>query len=162
MATKLDPLRKELVFQLNGGNAHAPLEKVIEKFAPRFRGVVPEGLPYSSWQLLEHIRLAQVDMLEFCTNPDYKALKWPDEYWPKSAEPPNARAWENSIRQIQSDRTKFVKLISNPKADLFAPFPWGDGQTLFHEACLIIDHNAYHFGEIVTVRRILGIWRSGK
>jgi hypothetical protein len=158
MPPKLDPLRKELVFQLNGGHAHVPLEKVVQTFPIKFRGVVPKGLPYSSWQLLEHIRLALRDMLDFCTDPNYQAPKWPDDYWPKSPEPPNARAWEASVRKIQSDRTKFVKLVSNPKSDLFAPIPWGDGQTLFHEACLIIDHNSYHLGEMVTVRRILGIW----
>ena len=158
MAAKLDPLRKELVFQLNGGNAHAALEKVVEKFPTKQQCIVPEGLPYSAWQLLEHVRLAQADMLEFCTNKDYEEKKWPDDYWPKSAEPPNARAWETCVRKIKADREQFIKLISNPKADLFAPLPWGKGQTLFHEACLIIDHNSYHLGEIVTVRRLLGNW----
>ena len=158
MATRLDPLRKELIAQLNGGNAHAPLEKVVEKFPPRDQGIVLEGLPYSAWQLLEHIRLAQADMLEFCTSKDYEEKKWPDDYWPKAPEPPNARAWDTSVRTIKADREKFIKLISNPKADLFAPLAWGNGQTLFHEACLIIDHNSYHLGEIVTVRRLQGNW----
>jgi len=158
MPARPDPLRKELVFQLNGGNAHAPLQKVIADFPAKFRGEKPNGLPYSAWQLLEHIRLAQADMLEFCTSAKYKEKKWPDDYWPKSPNPPNARAWNAAVKAIHSDRTQFIKLISDPKADLFARFPWGDGQTLFHEACLIIDHNAYHLGEIVTVRRILGIW----
>ena len=162
MAAKLDPLRKELIFQLNGGHAHAPLEKVVAKFPSRFQGTVPEGLPYSSWQLLEHIRLAQVDMLEFCTSKSYKEKKWPDDYWPKSPKPPSARAWDASMRNIKRDRAQFIKLISNPKADLFAPLPWGDGQTLFHEACLISDHNSYHLGELVTVRRLLGAWPSGQ
>lgn len=160
MAAKLDPLRKELVFQLNGGNAHASLKKATDKFPAPQQGIVPAGLPYSAWQLLEHMRLAQADMLEFCTNSKYKEKKWPDDYWPKSPQPPNARAWNASVKAIQADREKFIQLISNPKGDLFAPLPWGDGQTLFHEACLIIDHNAYHIGEIVTVRRILGIWDS--
>lgn len=158
MASQLDPLRKELVFQLNGGKAHVPLEKVVEKFAPKLQGIVPDGLPYSGWQLLEHIRLAQADMLEFCTSKHYKEKKWPEDYWPKSPDPPNARAWDASVRKIKADREQFINLISNPKTDLFAPLAWGDGQTLFHEACLIIDHNAYHLGEIVTVRRLLGNW----
>ena len=158
MPTKLDPLRKELIAQLNGGNAHVPLEKVVEKFPLKHQGIVLEGLPYSAWQLLEHIRLAQADMLEFCTSKDYQEKKWPDDYWPKSPEPPNARAWEVSVRKIKADREQFIKLISNPKADLFAPLPWGNGQTLLHEACLIIDHNSYHLGEIVTVRRLQGNW----
>jgi hypothetical protein len=155
---KLDPLRKELVLQLNGGNAHASLDKVTAKFPARLQGVVPEGLPYSAWQLLEHIRLAQADMLEFCLSKDYREKKWPDEYWPESAAPPSARAWDTSLRRIKSDLAEFIKLISNPKADLFVPLPWGEGQTLFHEACLIFDHNAYHLGEMVTVRRLLGAW----
>jgi len=158
MASKLDPLRKELIFQLNGGHAHAPLEKIVEKFPAKQQGIVPEGLPYSAWQLLEHIRLAQLDMLEFCTSKDYREKKWPEDYWPKSPEPPNSRAWDSSVRNIKTDREQFIKLISNPKADLFAPLAWGNGQTLFHETCLIIDHNAYHLGEIVTVRRLLGNW----
>ena len=162
MPAKLDPVRKELMFQLNGGNAHVPFEKVVADFPAKYRGVVPEGLPYSSWQLLEHLRMAQADMLEFCTSRKYKEKKWPDDYWPKSPAPPDTRSWERSIRSVKTDRAAFIKLISDPDADLFAPIPWGDGQTLFHEACLIIDHNAYHLGEMVTVRRLLGMWPSQK
>ena len=160
MAAKLDPLRKELVFQLNGGHAHAPLKQVVAKMPAKLQSVVPAGLPYSSWQLLEHMRLALADMLEFCTNPKYKPLKWPQDYWPKSPAPRDGKAWAASVRQIERDLGAFVKLISDPKADLFAPFPWGDGQTLFHEACLIIDHNSYHLGEMVAVRRVLGAWEG--
>src|ERR1700760_433215 len=141
MAKKLDPVRKELIFQLNGGHAHAPLEQVVKGVPPKQQGVVPDELPYSLWQLLEHLRLAQADMVEFCTSAKYREKKWPDDYWPKSPKPPNGRAWNDSVRQIKADRAKFIKLISNPKADLFEPLPWGDGQTLFHEACLIVDHN---------------------
>jgi hypothetical protein len=162
MPAKLDPLRKELVFQINGGNAHVPFEKAVAGFPAKFRGVVPEGLPYSSWQLLEHIRIAQADMLEFCSSSKYKEKKWPDDYWPKSPAPPDARSWEGSIRSIKNDRAAFIKLISDPNVDLFRPLPWGSGQTLFHEACLIIDHNSYHLGEIVTVRHLLGVWPSQK
>ena len=158
MTARLDPLRKELAFQLNGGNAHASLEKVVANFPARHQGTTPPGLPFSAWQLLEHIRLAQADMLEFCTNSKYREKRWPDDYWPKSPAPPNAKEWSASIKAIQSDRKKFIELLSDPKADLFTPFSWGDGQTLFHEACLIIDHNSYHLGEIVTLRRLLGIW----
>lgn len=162
MPPKLDPLRKELVFQLNGGHAHAPFEKVVGKFPAKSQGVVPHGLPYSAWQLLEHIRLAQADMLEFCSSGDYREKKWPDDYWPESATPPDVRAWDTSVKKIKADRSKFIKLISDPKTDLFASIPWGGGQTVFHETCLIIDHNSYHLGEIVTVRRLLGAWPSPK
>jgi hypothetical protein len=160
MAAKSDRLRDELIIQLNDGNAHASLEKVVAAFPSKLQGVVPDGLPYSAWQLLEHIRIAQEDMLEFCTNPKYKPRKWPESYWPKAPAPPNARAWQASIKQIQNDRKQFAKLLSSPKLDLFEPFAWGDGQTLFHEACLIIDHNSYHLGELVALRRILGIWNA--
>ena len=158
MRSKLDPLRKELVFQLNGGNAHAPLEKVVAGMALKLQGTVPDGLPYSAWQLLEHLRISQADMLEFCNSKNYREKKWPDDYWPKNSAPPNSRAWSGSVRQIEADREQFIRLISNAKVDLFVPIAWGQGQTLFHEACLIIDHNAYHLGEIVTVRRLLGAW----
>jgi hypothetical protein len=158
MAHDWDKLRTELIFQLNGGNAHASLEKVVANFPYELQGSVPNGLPYSAWQLLEHLRIAQAEMLEFCTNPKYKDVKWPNAYWPESPKPSQAKSWEASVKQIQSDRTRFVNLISDTTSDLFAPFAWGDGQTLFHEACLIIDHNSYHLGEIVTLRRLLGAW----
>jgi len=162
MSLKVDPLRKELVFQLNGGNAHAPLEKVASKFPTKLQGVVPEGLPYSAWQLLEHLRIAQEDIVEFCTSKSYREKKWPDDYWPREVVPPDGRAWNASLRQIHASREQFIKLISNPKADLFAPLAWGHGQTLFKEACLIVDHNSYHLGEMVTVRRVLGDWPPKK
>src|SRR3954454_9192097 len=142
MSEELNQIRQELVFQLSGGNAHAKLEEILSDFALHLRGVVPEGLPYSAWQLLEHIRIAQEDMLNFSSNHEgtYKALSWPDDYWPKSPKPPSEHAWEQSARQIHADRAKFIHLISDPNSSLVKPFPWGDGQTLFHEACLIIDH----------------------
>lgn len=162
MPQKLDPLRKEIVFQLNGGNAHAPLEKVVENFPVKLRGEVPEGLPYSAWQLLEHLRIAQADIVEFCIGKNYREKKWPEDYWPKDAAPRRASDWDESVSSIDEDRRQFIKLISASKIDLFAPLPSGTGQTLFHEACLIIDHNAYHLGEIVTLRRLLGAWPPGK
>jgi hypothetical protein len=156
----MDALVKELTLQLRGGHAHAPLDQVVKGFPFEKQGTVPEGLPYSGWQLLEHIRLAVEDMVEFSANQDghYKEKKWPEDYWPKSAQPPSKGAWEKSVKQIKGEIEKFVELISDPKTDLFKPLPWGDGQTLFKEACQIVDHNAYHLGELVTVRRILGVW----
>jgi hypothetical protein len=153
-----DKIRKEVVFQLEGGHAHASFDDALGNFPSEKRGVAPEGLPHSAWQQLEHIRIAQADMLEFCTNPNYKELTWPDDYWPKSSEPPNDSAWDSSIQQYKSDLKKFMALISDPKKDLTAAFPWGTGQTLFHEACLIIDHTSYHLGEIVFLRRLLKAW----
>lgn len=162
MPASLNPLVTELIFQLNGGNAHAPLENVATDMPAKLQGVVPKGLPYSAWQLLEHLRIAQADIVEFCWNRNYREKKWPDDYWPKDAAPPSSRAWNAGFRQILADRKEFIELISNPKADLFAPLAWGQGQTLFGETCLIIDHNAYHLGEIVSVRRLLGAWPPRK
>jgi hypothetical protein len=155
----MDAIRNELAFQLRGGNAHASFEKAVEGFQTAKQGMVPEGMPYSGWQLLEHIRIAQADMLEFCTNPNYKAPKWPDDYWPKSPEPPDGKAWNRSVKAVGEDLEAFIKLILDPKNDLNKKIPWGDGQTLFHEACLILDHNSYHVGELVALRRVLGVWK---
>jgi hypothetical protein len=154
----MDAIRKELAFQLRGGNAHVPFDKAVAGLPAEKRGVAPPGMPYSAWQLLEHIRIAQADMLEFCTNPKYKAHHWPEDYWPKSPEPPDAKAWDRSVKQVKADLEAFIKLILDAKRDLNAKIPWGDGQTLFHEACLILDHNSYHLGELVAVRRALGAW----
>lgn len=160
MTTQDDKLRKELIFQLKGGNAHAKFDDVLRNFPEMLRGTAPEGLPYSAWQLLEHIRIAQDDILRFCKNADgsYKEMKWPDDYWPKGPAPMSANAWAESIKRYHRDLDEFVELISNPKADLFEPFEWGDGQTLLREAMNLVDHAAYHLGEIVAVRRILNSW----
>ena len=115
------------------------------------------------WQILEHIRLTQRDILDFSSNTDgsYKELKWPEEYWPKSAEPKNEEAWEHSIAQIREDRKTFEKLLkSADDAELVAPFTWGDGQNLLREALLLADHDAYHLGELVVVRRLVGAWKK--
>ena len=157
----LNELRKQLIALLQGGNAHATLDEVVANFPADQRGVTPEGLPYSAWQLLEHIRIAQHDILHFSTNHDgkYQSPKWPEAYWPTSPEPPDAKAWDHSISQIKADLKAFEALLQNEKNDLEAPFAWGDGQNLLREALLIADHNAYHLGEIVALRRVLGVWQ---
>jgi len=161
MPDAMQRVRTEIVAQLNGGNAHATLEQVVADFPAQSRGAVPEGLPYSAWQLLEHIRLAQEDILKFVVNDGggYIAPNWPDDYWPKAAAPPSEKAWQESIRRIEADRKRFAEVVENPNSDLLKPFPWGDGQTLLHEAFLIVDHTAYHLGEIVAIRRMLGVWK---
>ena len=151
-------LRKELVNLLTKAQAHASLEDVARGFPAKLRGVVPEGLPYSAWQLLDHIRLAQHDILKFSTDPKYKSPKWPEGYWAKKPAPPNAAAWAAALKQISADRRAFVNLLRT--GDLFMPFPWGDGQNLLREALLIADHNAYHAGELLVVRRLLGAWKK--
>lgn len=155
-------LRKELKALLDGGQAHATFEAAVKGFPAKLRGVTPEGLPYSAWQILEHIRIAQRDILDFCRNTDgsYKERTWPEAYWPESAEPPSGDAWEHSIAQVREDRKAFEKLLASADdAALVTPFAWGDGQTLLREALLIADHDAYHVGELIVVRRLLGAWK---
>jgi len=155
-----DELHKQLLALLKGGNAHASFDEAIKDFPAEKRGVKPAGLPYSAWQLLEHIRIAQHDIVRFSKNTDgrYHSPKWPEGYWPKDPDPPGPRAWDESIQHIKADQKEFEDLLKD--GDLKKPFPWGDGQNLLREALLIADHNAYHVGEIVALRRILGIWRS--
>jgi DinB superfamily len=156
-------LRKQLQALLDGGQAHATFDQAVKDFPAKLRGVVPEGLPYSGWQILEHLRLAQKDILEFSDNADgsYTEKKWPDEYWPRAAAPKDDAAWEKSIAQIRADRKAFEKLLkSADDAELIKPFAWGDGQNLLRQALLLADHDAYHLGELVVVRRLVGAWKK--
>jgi len=156
-------LRIQLKALLDGGQAHASFDQAVKNMPAKLQGVVPKGLPYSAWQLLEHIRLAQRDILDFSRNQDgsYRELKWPDEYWPQNPEPPNAQAWNKSIEQIRDDRKTFEKLIDSlDDPNLIEPFPWGKGQNILREALLIADHEAYHVGELVMLRRLLAAWKS--
>jgi len=155
-------LRKQLVALLEGGQAHAKFDDAVKDFPVELRGVVPEGLPYSAWQLLEHIRIAQKDILDFSAPPTggYHGLKWPEAYWPKESGPPSTEAWDRSVASVKSDREKFKKLIERPEADLAKPFLWGTGQNLLREALLVADHAAYHVGEIILLRRLLGAWQN--
>ena len=160
--SELDEIRKQLIALLNGGQAHADFETAIKDFPADRRGKVPEGLPYSAWQLLEHMRIAQRDILDFSAPPagGYQSIQWPDDYWPRSVEPPTTHAWGESVAAIRRDREKFEALLTHPESNLFKPFSWGDGQNLFREALLIADHAAYHLGELIVLRRLLGAWRS--
>jgi hypothetical protein len=155
-------LRKQLVALLEGGQAHAKFEDAVKDFPVELRGVVPDGLPYSAWQLLEHIRIAQKDILDFSAPPTggYHGLKWPEAYWPKEAVPPSPEAWDRAVASVKGDREKFKKLLERPEADLAKPFLWGTGQNLLREALLIADHGAYHVGEMILVRRLLGAWNK--
>lgn len=159
---KLDPLLKQLLAMLRGGQAHVELESAVRDFPPGDRGRVPDALPYSAWQILEHLRITQRDILDFSAPPTggYHGLAWPDDYWPKSPVPPTANDWDRTLASIRSDREKFEALLTRPNVDLYKPFLWGSGQNLLREALLIADHNAYHLGELVVVRRLLGNWKS--
>lgn len=151
-------LRELLARQLAWEDAHVGFERALEGLSPELRAAVPAGLPYSAWQLLEHLRLAQHDILDFCVNPGYEEMEWPADYWPKAAAPPSARAWDASVRAYLEDRAAFQELARDPAVDLFARIPHGKGQTILRELLLAADHAAYHVGEIVAVRRALGAW----
>ena len=156
-------LRKQLKALLDGGQAHATFDQAVADFPAELRGVVPEGLPYSGWQILEHMRITQKDILDFSDNADgkYKELKWPEGYWPKSTAPKDEAEWEHSIAEIRADRKTFEKLLQHADdAQLLKPFAWGDGQSLLREVLLLADHDAYHLGEMIVVRRLVGAWKK--
>lgn len=152
--------RKHITDLLTKGNAHATLDDALKDLPADLRGVVPDGLPYSIWQLTEHIRIAQWDILEFTKDQKHRSPKWPDEYWPKEAEPANDAAWERTTGQIKSDLKEFIAILNDPNNSLYDPLPEGDGQTLLREALLIADHTAYHTSEIIMIRRLLGAWKK--
>jgi len=154
----IDALRTHLKRLLSWGDAHADLDAAVADLPPNVRGVTPPGLPYSPWQLLEHIRLTQADILAFCERPDYHEPHWPDEYWPRAAAPPDAKAWDASIAAFHRDRAALERMIADPACDLFAKVPAGTGQTFLREFLLVADHTAYHVGQLVAVRRLLGQW----
>jgi len=150
-------VREQIAAMLAWQDAHVGFDKAIAGIPVEGRGKRPPGLPYSAWQLLEHMRIAQRDILEFCRNPEYQELNWPDDYWPHSPEPPDAGAWEESLRQFRDDRAAIQK-IATDTGDLVAKIPHGSGQTYLREVLLVADHNAYHVGELVLLRRLLGNW----
>lgn len=154
-------LRQHVVNFLAGKGAHVDFSEAIADVGTKFRGKRPRGAPHSLWELVEHIRIAQWDILEFLRDPKHVSPEWPEGYWPKAAVPPNAAAWDASIKTIEQDRQAMKKLVLNPKTDLLARISHGNGQTILREALLVADHMAYHVGEIVIVRRVLGIWKKG-
>lgn len=147
-----------LISLLNKGNAHISLDKALKDIPFEILGNKPEGVPYSIWQLTEHIRIAQEDILNFSKDSQYQSPNWPDDYWPKEVKPPSEEAWENCITQIKRDRKSFITLLQNSADNLFTPFEYGDGQTLLREALVLADHQSYHTGEIIILRRILKNW----
>jgi hypothetical protein len=152
-------LRQHLVKLLKGGEAHATFEEAVAHMATEAAGKVPTGAEHSPWQELEHLRIAQWDILEFAISAKHKSPKWPDEYWPKSPEPPNEKAWKKSVAAFEKDRERFIDLVNNNSIDLYAKIPHGDGQTILRQAMLTADHSAYHVGQLVLLRRLLGAWK---
>jgi len=153
-------LREHLLYLLQGGGAHAKFDDVIADMPEELRGVTPQGLPHTAWMLLEHLRLAQWDILEFSRNARHESPDWPQGYWPQSAAPASAAAWDKSIQRFRKDLQAMQDLVADPKTDLYARIPWGDGQTILREALLVADHNAYHLGQLVDLRRLLGAWKN--
>ena len=155
-----DPLRAQLVRLLDWEEAHVGFDKAIDGIPPNQRGSHIAGFEHTPWQLLEHMRVAQKDLLDFCVNSKYAhALKWPEDYWPQSPAPPRAAAWNESVANLKADREKLKQLVRDAHVDLFATVPTGQGkQTYLRAILLVADHNAYHLGQLVAVRRALGIW----
>jgi len=161
--TKPNPdqsLRDHLIYVLKGEGAHPKFEDAVDDFPAELRGKKVPNFPHTAWMLLEHLRIAQWDILEFSHNAKHKSPGWPSGYWPKEEAPPSTSAWTNSIRTFEKDMKAMQSLVADPKSDLYAPFPWGEGQTLLREALLVADHNAYHVGQLVALRRLLGVWKD--
>jgi uncharacterized damage-inducible protein DinB len=153
-------LRAQLVKLLDFEEAHVGFDRAVKGIPPRMRGKVPANGEHSLWELLEHLRIAQADILDFCRTAKYKEKKWPDDYWPASAAPCSASAWTKAIADYRRDRKAFQRLAANTRFDLLATIPHGTGQTYLREILLAADHAAYHIGQIVAVRKQLGIWAS--
>lgn len=153
-------LRDHLLYLLRGGGAHLDFDAAIAHLPVDLRGAKLAGLPHTPWRLLEHMRIAQWDILEFSRNPKHVSPKFPDGYWPQGDAPPDADAWDRSIASFRADLRAMQDLVADPATDLFAPIPHGQGQTILREVLLVADHNAYHLGQLVTIRRLLGAWPS--
>jgi hypothetical protein len=151
-------LREHLVYLLKGGGAHVHFIDAVEGFPEAKRGTFIAGLPHTGWQLLEHSRIAQWDILEFSRNPKHVSPGFPEGYWPKTPGPADEAAWAKSVETFQRDLQEMIALVKNPRTDLYAKIPYGDGQTILREALLVADHNAYHLGQLVDLRRALGAW----
>ena len=151
-------LREQLARLLEWKEAHAGFDRAVDGVPFDRQGTVPAGFDHSAWQLLEHIRLAQEDILDFCVNADYQEKPWPDAYWPRDPHPPDATAWERSVAACRAERARMQALARDPDIDLFAKIPHGSGQTYIREILLVADHGSYHVGQLVAVRRALGAW----
>jgi DinB superfamily len=151
-----DAFRKELISSLTEEHAHAGFEAAVKGFPAELRGVRPHGLPYSAYELVEHLRIAQWDIIEYALNPKHKSPEFPEGYWPKSPQPPDAKAWDKSIAAFRADREKLVGALE--KQDLFEPIPHASNQSLAAKTILVVDHNSYHLGQLVLLRRLLNAW----
>lgn len=151
-------IRKEVTQLIKKGHAHCTFEESVENLSLKNAGEKPNDLPYSIWKLVEHLRITQWDILEFSKYPNHQSPNWPDDYWPNEDYPADQATWEKSLQLIVHNRNEFIALLNNAAKDLYEPFPYGDGQNLLREALLIADHNSYHIGQIVVIRRLLNDW----
>lgn len=154
-------LRAQLADLLEWRSAHVDFDAATRDLPAELRGARPAGLPHSPWQLLEHMRRAQRDILDFCRDPEYVEPKWPEDYWPDRPDPPDPGAWDASVTAFRADLAAVKSLATDPGVDLFAVVPNGDDQTFLREILLVADHNAYHLGQLVMLRRLLGAWDTG-
>lgn len=148
-------LRNQLLDAIRGHQAHIEFSAAVKDFPTELQGKKPAGAPHSAWQLLEHLRIAQNDILEFSRNPKHQSPDWPEGYWPSSETPPNARAWAESVAAFERDRKELMALVQDPNFDLFQRFPHGEGQNLLREALLVASHNSYHLGQLVFLKKML-------
>jgi uncharacterized damage-inducible protein DinB len=153
-----DDWRRIVASALDWEQAHASLASAVDGLPPTLRGKRPDGLAHSIWELVEHIRLTQKDLLDFCVDPNYKEPKWPDDYWPANPEPPSDRAWTDSLAAIRRDAEAFADFARNDPRDLTLTIPHGTGQTYLRTVLVAIDHTSYHVGQILDARRLLGTW----
>ena len=153
-------LRRHVVNLLDGTQAHVSFEDAVRGVPAKLRGARVGGLPYTLWRLLEHMRIAQWDILEFSRRATHVSPEFPGGYWPRGNAPPSACAWDQSVRRFRVDVRAMRALVLNPKTDLFARIAHGSGQTILREAMLVADHNAYHLGQFVMLRRLLGNWKE--
>ncbi len=155
-------LREHVLYLLRSRGAHLDFEEAVASFPPELRGKRTDQMPYSPWQLLEHLRITQWDILEFSRNPKHVSPEWPKAYWPESAAPPSDKDWDNSVETFRKELKEMQAMVNDPATDLYAKIPHGDGQTILREALLVADHNAYHLGQFILLRKLLGAWPPAK
>ncbi len=158
MARTAETLRQDLLTLLRGGRAHVTFDRAVAGLPVALRGRRPRGLPYSPWQQVEHIRICQWDILEYIRNPSHVSPEWPDGYWPQDPAPPSTTAWARSLRAYREDLRALEALVADPGTDLEAPLPHDPETTILHEVLLVADHTAYHLGQLIVLRRLLGAW----
>ena len=155
-------LRDELLHLLRGGNAHMSFDEAVTDFPMTAINQRPPNVPYTPWHLLEHMRIAQWDILDFMRNPDYRELKWPDDHWPASDAMADEAAWEQTLATFRADLQAVEEIADDPQTDLYARIPHGTGQIILREILLVADHNAHHIGEFAILRQVMGTWPASR